>query len=337
MSNGRLTRAVKSMRVAPQPPRLAAVSAGPGWYPDPGGQRGLFRYWDGRAWSATTTDNPYHGVPTAGQGGFAPGGPAASVPGSNQVLPRPTRFGSATTQVLPAAPRRRPIGWILAAVAALVVIVVLAVFAVRGLSGVLAGPPTQDPQLDPSGVVCPTTPSQSPSSITDAGGDRVVSGHLSYPRLSAPFSAPEPDSRTPFGRDVRSQTAVVEQSPDGKTTWVAAVLIARLLAGDGFYGPQQGAAVVAQCVIGKFYGDNPVDRKDARNESTTVDGHPAWIIEMHLTFDIPGIKTKGEQATIVVVDTGSSDGEAGLYSSIPDTSPQFTQPANDALKGLQVS
>ena len=166
----------------------------------------------------------------------------------------------------------------------------------------------------------------------------VVSGHLSYPRLAPPFSAPKPDSRTPFGRDVRSQTAEVETSSDGRTSWVAAVLIARLLAGDGFYGPQQGAAVVAECVIGKFYGDNPVGREDLRDEATKVDGHDAWIIEMHLTFDISGIKTKGEAATIVVVDTGAADGEAGLfYSSIPDTSPQFTRPAEDALEGLQVN
>ena len=41
-------------------------------------------------------------------------------------------------------------------------------------------------------------------------------------------------------------------SSDGRTSWVAAVLIARLLGGDGFDGPQQGAAVVAECVIGKF-------------------------------------------------------------------------------------
>ncbi len=234
--------------------------------------------------------------------------------------------------------RRRPIGWILAAVAAVVVIIVLATLAIRGLSGVIAGPPAQDPGTNPSGVVCPESPSQTPSPVPDTGSARVVSGHLSYPRLAPPFTPPEPDSRTPFGRDVRSQTAEVETSSDGQTSWVAAVLIARLLAGDGFYGPQQGAAVVAQCVIGKFYGDNPVDRKDLRNEHTTVDGHDAWIVEMHLTFDIPGIQTKGEVATIVVVDTGSSDGEAGLfYSSIPDTSPQFTQPAQDALKGLRVS
>jgi hypothetical protein len=240
--------------------------------------------------------------------------------------------------VPPAARRRRPIGWILGAVAAVLIVVVLAVFAVRGLGRVLTNPVDNDPQTNPTGLVCPATPSQTPSPVPDTGGDRVVSGHLSYPRLAPPFSAPAPDSRTPFGRDVRSQTAEVETSSDGETTWVAAVLIARLLAGDGFYGPQQGASVVAECVIGKFYGDNPVERKDLRNEATTVDGHDAWIIEMHLSFDIPGIKTKGEAATIVVVDTGATDGEAGLfYSSIPDTSPQFSQPAADALKGLQVS
>ena len=25
--------------------------AQPGWFPDPGGQAGMFRYWDGSAWS----------------------------------------------------------------------------------------------------------------------------------------------------------------------------------------------------------------------------------------------------------------------------------------------
>ncbi|MCB0890798.1 MAG: DUF2510 domain-containing protein, partial [Propionibacteriaceae bacterium] len=25
--------------------------AQPGWFPDPGGQAGMFRYWDGTAWT----------------------------------------------------------------------------------------------------------------------------------------------------------------------------------------------------------------------------------------------------------------------------------------------
>ena len=48
---------------------------------------------------------------------------------------------------------------------------------------------------------------------------------------------------------------------------------------------------------------------------------------MHLTFDIPDLEDQGRgRRPIMVVDTG--DGEAGLfYSSVPDTSPQFVQPA----------
>lgn len=167
-------------------------------------------------------------------------------------------------------------------------------------------------------------------------GDRVRSGLLSYPRLPAPFGAPIPDSRTPFGHDVQSQQALVERSADGETTWVAWALIARLMAGDGFYGPEQGAEIVADCVVALFYDNHEIDRTDIRREAITVDGHQAYLIESHLTFDIPGIETKGETMIVVVVDVGQQ-GEAGLfYGTIPDTSPQFLQPVRDTLAGLQV-
>ena len=110
---------IRSRRCAnPLAPRLAAVSSGPGWYPDPGGQPGLFRYWDGRAWSATTTTNPYVGPPTAGPGGLgSPGGygGAGSAGG----------YGGAGGQTRPRSSRRRAararLGWILAGVAVVVV------------------------------------------------------------------------------------------------------------------------------------------------------------------------------------------------------------------------
>ena len=106
-------------------------------------------------------------------------------------------------------------------------------------------------------------------------GDRVRSGPLSYARLPEPFSAPQWDSRMPFGQDVQSQEAMVEQDADGEQTWVAAVLVARLLAGDGFYGPEQGAKVVAECVTGKFYDNAEIERTDTRSEAITVDGRQA--------------------------------------------------------------
>jgi hypothetical protein len=140
----------------------------------------------------------------------------------------------------------------------------------------------------------------------------------------------------PFGRDVQSQQATVEADASGRPTWVAAVVIARLLAGDGFYGPQQGAEVVATCITGLFYGAASVARVDRRNQATTVDGRPAWLIEAHLTFSLPDIRTTGETMTVVVVDTGQ--GEAGLfYGSLPDTSPQFAAAIRGAQAGLRVS
>ena len=167
-------------------------------------------------------------------------------------------------------------------------------------------------------------------------GDRVRSGQLSYPRLPAPFEAPIDDDRTPFGHDVQSQQAYVERSSDGETTWVAWALIARLLAGDGFYGPEQGAGVVADCVVALFYNDHEINRTDTRRAAITVDGRPAYVIESHLTFDIPGIQAKGETMIIVVVDVGTT-GEAGLfYGTIPDNAPQFLPTIRNAMADLQV-
>lgn len=285
------------------------MTAPPGWYPDPGGAPDLYRFYDGAAWSETTSPNPASPPP-----GQAPATPA---------LVGPYAPG----------PRRSTAGWIIAAGALLLVVIVVVVVAVRSLGGDKpVTPPTPGPA--PSSTTCPDAarPSAAPAGQT---GARVSSGRLSYPRLGAPFRAPKYDSRVPFGRDVQNQDATVEVSTDGKVTWVAAVLIARLLAGDGFFGPEQGAKVVADCVVGRFYGDSAVQRDDRRNAGLTVDGHQAWTIESHLSFEIPNIKTTGETMIIVVVDTGES--EAGLfYASIPDTSPELLKPARAALADLQV-
>ena len=281
------------------------MSPAPGWYPDPGGQRDLLRFWDGNAWTPATLPAHAQPAPVAPQSG-TPAGPG----------------------------RRSPLGWILAGIGVLVVVVVVVVLVV--VAGTRLGRPDPPPSSpSPAGPVCPEAvqPSASPSA---QAGSRVVSGRLSYPRLPAPFGAPVWDRRVPFGRDVQTQQATVEVDAAGRATWVSGITIARLLAGDGFYGPRQGAEVVATCITGLFYGESAVEREDLRNEGTTVDGRPAWIIEAHLGFRLPDISTTGETMTVVVVDVG--DGEAGLfYASNPDTSPQFAAPLERAEAGLRVS
>jgi hypothetical protein len=215
-----------------------------------------------------------------------------------------------------------------------VALVVAAVLVLRSVD--LPATPAPDPG-PPTGLnVCPDAVPETVSPAPQPAGDRVTSGKLSYVRLPAPFDPPQWDYRTPFGRDVQSQEATVEQDAQGMDTWVASVMVARLLAGDGFYGPEQGARVVADCVVGKFYGGAAVTREDRRNAATEVDGRAAWEIEAHLTFSLPNIRTTGETMIIVVVDT--VPGEAGLfYASIPDTSPQFMEPARDAKASLRVA
>lgn len=280
------------------------MSAAPGWYPDPGGQVGRFRFWDGRAWSASTTADPRTSPP-----------------------------GSPLTPAAPPARRRSVLPWVLGAVALVTVLVVVAVLVLRNLNNVIID--YEPAPTVPSSDVCPDAVFDTASPPPPQTGDRVRSGPLSYARLPQPFRAPKWDRRVPFGRDIASQDATVEANAQGTDTWVAAVLVARLLAGDGFYGPERGAKVVAECVTGKFYGDAEVTRADRRNEATTVDGRAAWVIEAQLTFSLPDIKTTGETMTIVVVETVA--GEAGLfYASVPDTSPQFTAPALAAQASLQV-
>lgn len=299
------------------------MTAPPGWYPDPAGAPGRFRFWDGQTWGPDTTDRPDAALPPTGPQ-FPVSGPP--VRGSEDRNFAPAGF-------VPA--QRSARGWWIAAAAVLVAVIVVVALVVRSVGGGGLTEGSGGPGDDPTQQTCPRV-TDTASPVAPSTGDRVRSGRLSYPRLPSPFGAPVADDRTPFGHDVQSQQAEVERSTDGDTIWVAWALIARLMAGDGFYGPQQGAGVVADCVVALFYDDHEMNRTDIRREAMTVDGHPAYLIESHLTFDIPGIRTKGETMIVVVVDVGQQ-GEAGLfYGTIPDTSPQFLAPIRAALADLQV-
>jgi hypothetical protein len=231
--------------------------------------------------------------------------------------------------------RKSPVGWWIAGAALVIVIVVIAVLAIRavtggetGTSGAPSGQPTQN--------ACPPQSTASPeSNPTDSADGRVHGGPVSYPQLGSPWGFPQYDARVPFGSDVRAQEVVVENNYDGRgSLWVASILVAELQAGDGFFTPQQGSQIVVKCILGKFYGDNPVNSNVKVNEKATIDGHDAWLVESHLTFDIPGLKTKGELLIVAIISAGNGSGL--YYASIPDTVPELVQPARDALKELKV-
>ena len=375
------------------------MSATSGWYPDPGGGQGLYRYWDGQAWSAATTTNPASAPPpqglvnpgsaagTAGATAHANYGPGAYGQGSYGQNPSGQRpagqdpagqdaaganagaqgsygqgsygqgaaFGASAsggagrnpygqagagqpgTQTYPRLRTKRSgVGWWVGAGVLLLVLVVVAVFAIsRATSGGTASGGGASGQA--STDQCPAERSDSPSASAPPANDgRVHGGPVSYPMLQAPWEAPTAENRVPFGVNVLSQNVLVEQSYDGAdANWVASVTVGELQAGDGFFTPEQGSQIVVRCILGKFYGDNPVNSDVVVNKATTIDGHEAWIVESKLTFDITGLQTKGERLIVAIVQ--ASPERSGLYyASIPDTTPQLLQPARDALAELKV-
>ena len=334
------------------------MSAKAGWYPDPGGGQGLFRYWDCKAWSAATSPNPSAPPPTQGlvgagtgpQGGQPAqtaygqtgqpaygqsGQPYGQIgqPGYGQS-PHGQNYGSAYANYQELEKKKTPIGWWIAGVALVVVIVVVAVLAIRAVTGGgtgTAGSPVGQPSQD----ACPAESTASPEPETHPSDGRVHGGPVSYPMLGQPWGAPQGESRVPFGSDVQSQLVPVETDYDGNgSNWVASILVGELQAGDGFFTPEQGSQIVVKCILGKFYGDNPVNSHVTENKKITIDGHDAWLVESHLTFDIAGLKTKGELLIVAIVSAGNRSGL--YYASIPDTTPELVQPARDALKNLQV-
>jgi hypothetical protein len=317
------------------------MSAQAGWYPDPGGGQNLYRYWDGRAWSAATTTNPMAAAPSAGLGApvQSPGQPSNQQPSQASGGYPPGAYGqtgsTAYANYQATQKRKSPVGWWIAAAALVVVIIVVAVIAVRAIGG-NSGVTGPTPGAPPSQDVCPRLDSASPEPPAPPSNDnRVHGGPVSYPQLGSPWSPPAPDYRVPFGRDVAEQSVTVEPNYDGPGFhWVASILVAELNAGDGFFTPEQGAQIVVKCILGAFYGDNEVKSNVQVNKATTIDGQPGWLVESKLSFDIEGLETKGELLIVAIVSAGAT---AGLYyASIPDTTPDLVQPARDSLAKLTV-
>jgi Protein of unknown function (DUF2510) len=271
-----------------------------GWYPDPGGAGGRYRYWDGMQWSAETTDDPRHPPPTP------------------RALPQ----------------RRSPAFWIVAAAAVLAVllIVVVAVGTALGGIGPITAPPNPQPTAvggndsSPSPTPTPnptppatTTPSRSASPSRSSGtpaslvpcpygipnqraphpvDNRVYGGNLSFP--AEPSFRPAADEpRISFAWDVSQQSLSVDDIP----WWIAQLAVGQLRASDGFvHDPRNTAESVLQCALtGDMYEEWTPARTDRRSKAVTIDGRQGWMIDSNITVSAPGLDFPGDRTVVVVV------------------------------------
>ena len=305
----------------------------PGWYPDPGGAPGKVRYWDGQAWSSQLADAPSAAGTQAphAPGASASGGAAAS--GSRDPS---APFAAGYQPQVYDQPQKRKAGPIVLAIVVVALVIALIVFAVPALTRGGGGSGSTGPGAgaQASADRCPVN--THPTLTPHPNDGRVHGGKLSFPTQPSPWSAPTGEARLAYATDTMTQTITVWPSWDGKnSSWVASLLVAGVSSGDGFASPQQGTELMASCVISEFYGDNPVQRADVSSQAATVDGHDAWVLETHLSFDIKGLPEKGETAIIEVVSTGDSTA-AIYYASIPDSRKDLMPAARAVQSQLKV-
>ncbi|MFV0453240.1 MAG: DUF2510 domain-containing protein [Propioniciclava sp.] len=307
-----------------------------GWYPDPGGEAGRFRWWDGQAWTTSLTDNPYGPPPAAGQ--FPVQGSQPTSPyGSAQGPTGGESYATGPTAYTSQPPRRgRTIATLAVAGLVLIGLVFGGVWVINRITGGLGG--QGDIPSNPTSDVCPkqTFDNESAEPLPQAPAGRVQGGQLSYPELGSPWGPPMLETRVPFGRGVFGQDVMLHENYDGAgASWVASIDVGELVAGDGFFSPQQGSEIVTRCLVGVFYGGAEISRTDVVNEATTIDGYDAWVTEMHLGFSIPDLDETGETAIVIIVAT-SMESSSIFFASIPDSRPDLLETARGLQKQLKV-
>jgi hypothetical protein len=285
----------------------------PGWYPDPAGAPGRYRYWDGSQWSTVTTDDPHQSprprrrmvliicVLVLAVSALV----AASVyVGSlRQVVakptPRPTATGLTVSTPTPTVSHRPT-------------------------------PSARSTSATAVPVRCPKgNPNRRASHPIDG---RVYGGNLSFEEQPT-FQPEAVEPRFSFAYDVVQQTLSVSQDPD----WIAQLAVGQLRSGDGFAGDARKTVEnFVHCLItGNMYSPYLPTRTDIRSESLSINGHSGWLIDSEITVDRPDLKVAGDHTIFIVVRDGSDWGF--FFGAVPIGNAQLDAVLARTIRGLRAS
>ncbi|HVC73041.1 MAG TPA: DUF2510 domain-containing protein [Mycobacteriales bacterium] len=261
----------------------------PGWYDEPGGDRALLRWWDGRSWTPVTRSRSVF----------------------EQLPPEPVAVDVLDSES-PRSPRR---GWVIAGTA----VAVLLIIVVAGLPGRRTGGGLAEREPGPgSATIVPTDPA--PTTATPVNGrfeDRVAK--LSYDVLPGTWREWDRESFQGLQSTLGYYRVTQENAPRDQTYW-ANVNSGPLDARTAVAGDLAKTADRLITTLGDEYYPKHT-RTELARRTLTVDGAPAALVRYKAVFDpvaAEGYSAKSEQVVVLVVNIGEEVPSA-LYVSLPDT------------------
>ena len=265
--------------------------AAPGWYQDPNGPPGQFRWWDGSVWTERVSDD------------------------SSPVEPRPLNRGRLAALV---------------GIGVVVVGLIVGVFAWWQQRDAAIVPPdplqtsTAHPsgwnELPPGGLPSPTpTPSQ--TSVTALTECKRSSHYRDAPtKQTTGWLTSGPLSVKAIGGDWMSSTVELPSAYDNASEitlvapgWSSISTVAQLSKDDGFTDPKASAEYMMDCVARSGFYDGFKSRDDLDSQAVTIDGHPGWHLRANVYVDEPNAPdVDGDVVDVITVDLGAS---LGVYVS----------------------
>lgn len=277
----------------------------PGWYPDPKGQPGHVRYWDGSRW---------------------------------QGLARPA---AATTPPKTAdRPDRSPAWLVLAAV--LIVAVVGGWFLTRGSPGAQPDTNSASPTGSHWDELAPVSSSPpEPSEATQVPCPEVTQSPAPLPsrtnltngRLSAKAPPNGSASRSGVSRLLTNHATFTYSYPD--SSWLSFVSVGTIPADAGFTDPATTARQVSECHLtsGNFTGLESYDV--VNSETITVDGHPGhWMRIAAVNSRTPG---GGAIFDSVVIDSADPAGLQVYWSGVVNADSELLSQMDATRASIQVA
>ena len=283
----------------------------PGWYPDPAGAPGLYRWWDGSHWADVTSDSvqapPPLALPIEAAGGVAPYHHAS-----------PLRIAAA-------------LGLGFALFISASIGLGLAIWptqsntsAQRAAGGPGGLPTVGSVGTDPVGYLDERTRTATigPASLTMPGDPYVLS--------------PDPMAIRGVLDLLFWANAPVHVRYDGKNTWSSGVLLGRVAQSSSQDELQTEGTLALHRLSNAIFEQHPTELKGLRWDEHAVDGRPGMLFSARVYYSVDRLPSRYDKVTAVVVrlDDGSLIMAA---SSVPnDADSDVARQAADALKTLSI-